>query len=325
MGQERIKSFATRYEKQYKPYMCNHLEMKLYGLLDYQRVLSQEKYHNAFPKEVYLKISAINAQVFPICVDDARKVWKRPVAKKEFAPLPFKTTKLEQKDGVEKEIQQFRTVLNKISESNFDKQRDLLVEMIKRNEESDLKAIAAFLFEIASSNQFYASLYASLYKEFLGLSPIFHELLTAYLTQFITNMKDIKYMDPDVDYDGYCKYNKSKGAFKGTTMFFVHLMKFEVVPVTKILSIIAAIQEIIVLYLEDAKKIQEIECMSEILYVFLHEGQHVFGKTEWIWKFRIVPHIIQVSQYTKKDKAGLSSKTIFKYMDMREITCESAD
>jgi hypothetical protein len=299
-------------------------------------VFLSKQVKNTFPSDVYERITEIDKKVVPIFVEPVVNVPQRKMIrtkKKEDVwsnlkdeSLRFKSTQLQQKEGVEKDIQQFRIILNKISASNYEKQKDVFLTMIEETEKntSELKIVATFIFDIASTNQFYASLYAALYKEVIVKNVLFQEILTSFLSQYVTNIKELKFVDPDKNYDEYCNYNKKKDELKGNTVFFVHLMKLEILPVTKILSIMSTLQELVNQNIDSLEKTQENECLSEILLLFIKEGKQFLqkNKAEWIWKFGILPHIISISQLTKKDKKGLTSKTIFSYMDMKELTEE---
>ena len=306
--------------------------MKVYHWNDFQKLVK-----NTFPNEVYEKIIEIDKKVIPIFVEPVTSVPQKKTHRKKKEDVlwttnvkdelfRFKSTQLEKKEGVEKDIQHFRVILNKISVSNYEKQKTEFIALIDElnvdKSTSELKTVASFIFDIASTNQFYASLYASLYKEIINKNYIFQDILMTFLSQYISNMKEIKYVDPDKNYDGYCLYNKKKDELKGNTVFFVHLMQLEILPVTKILSTMSTLQEIVNQSLDFSEKAQEIECISEILLLFLKEGKHLF-KSEWIWKFGILPHILNISKLTKKDKKGLTSKTIFSYMDMKELVEET--
>jgi len=310
--------------------------MKVYHLDVFQNLFSKE-IKKTFSSEIYDHILQIDKKVIPIFVEPVTTIVPKKTnirRKKEEVwtnmrddSLRFKSTQLQQKEGIEKDIQQFRVILNKLSVSNYDKQKELfltMVEELNKNTSTELKTVANFIFDIASTNQFYASLYASLYKEIIHKNSLFQDILNTFLSQFMINIKEMKYVEPDTNYDDYCTYNKKKDELKGNTVFFVHLMKLEILPVTKILSIMSTLQEYVNQNMDVYEKAQEIECISEIIFLFLKEGKQLLQKkkAEWIWKFGILPHILTISQYTKKDKKGLTSKTIFSYMDMKELVEE---
>ena len=81
----------------------------------------------------------------------------------------FKTTELEKKEeGVEKDIDELRGLLNKLTSKNFDDmEKNIMTSltniMNKNCKEEDLEKIGEAIFEIGSINKFWSALYAKLY------------------------------------------------------------------------------------------------------------------------------------------------------------------
>lgn len=319
--------------------------MNTYILDDFYRVINNGKLFS-FPKELYSLLDSIDKQIVPIVVESkpdsekhVRSTKPKPIVQRNGSwehVRQFKTTKLETKEGAEKVLQDIRTSLNKISNKNYDTQRDIILLLMKnmieeteapeKKEENlaNLRKLAQYIFDIASTNKFYAEIYAKLYKELIEINVIFQEILTSFLAQYVGSVKEVCYVDPDKDYELYCQYNKKNDARKATAVFFVYLMKEKVIPVLRILSIMVAFQELGLQYIEEENRTNEVDEITEILFLFLQEGISVFRgcKAEWIWKFVILPNINTISKMNKKDKKSLSSRAIFKYMDMVELVKE---
>ena len=73
--------------------------------------------------------------------------------------------------GIEKEIDDLRTLLNKLTQSNYREMCNnitkLLENILQNNaSEEDLLKVGKSIFEIGSMNKFWSELYASLYKDF---------------------------------------------------------------------------------------------------------------------------------------------------------------
>ena len=83
--------------------------------------------------------------------------------------IVFKPTKIVEKEGIEKIVNDIRVSLNKISVKNYDSQRDVIIENINNimnteneNKADDMKLIVNSIFEIAINNKFLSELYAEL-------------------------------------------------------------------------------------------------------------------------------------------------------------------
>ena len=168
---------------------------------------------------------------------------------------------------------------------------------------------------------FYAEIYAKLYKELIAYDSVYQEVMNSFLANYSNGIKEMNYIDPDVNYEGYCDYNKKNDMRKATAVFVICLMKEEVIPTLKVLNLMQSFIEMGVQYVEEENRTNEVEEIAEVLYLFLERGMSYFVncKAEWIWKFMITKHIQTFSKYKKVDKKSLSSRAIFKYMDMMQL------
>ena len=63
--------------------------------------------------------------------------------------------------------------------------------------------------------------------------------------------KEIIYIDPDEDYDGFCDMNEKNEKRRAMSQFFVNLMKNEVIDNKEIIKIILALHEQIFEFLKE--------------------------------------------------------------------------
>lgn len=292
------------------------------------------------PSNIIKIIDEVNNEIVPIVIEKTPEKnykqthdvkYKKQSSKDDLSWKSirnFKTTKIEKKEGKEKLLGEIKICLNKLSSKNYETQKDKILELLKElktekleNETINVKSIAQTIFDIASSNQFYAELYAKLYKELIGYDTIFVEVLNVFLSTFTNNVKEIHYIDPDVDYDGYCSYNKQNDIRKSTSVFIIHLMKEQIIPVLKVMSIIVAFQDISIQYMDEPNRLNEVEEIAEMLYLILKCGISIFSncKADYIWKFVITKNIQTFSKYKKNDKKSISNRAIFKYMDILQL------
>ncbi len=240
----------------------------------------------------------------------------------EAQPL-LKTTVLEiARDGFEKQLNDIRNYLNKLSTKTYDGLKSKIIDNIHEIMRDDTSSenstkIVEFIFEIASSNKFYSELYAQLYKELIEHFPVFDNMIEPFLQKYMESIHCIQIVDQNVDYDGFCENNKKNEKRKATSMFIVNLLKNEVIPSERVMSIITSLQKDVYDYIEIEGKTGEVEEITENLFILITTIACAL-KTETIWTTEIDPNVRQISAYKSKDKKSLSSRAIFKYMDIVE-------
>jgi hypothetical protein len=231
----------------------------------------------------------------------------------------FVPTKIETKEGIEKQINDFRVLLNKISSKNYETQRDLIFnkinEIVSGNEEADLEKIASTIFDIASANKFYSDLYADLYVELINKYEIFDDLLNGLLEKYYDSLKNIHYVDHNVDYDGFCNYTKTNDLRKAMASFIVNLMKKGAVEKDKVLILILSIQKLLREYIDSDNRSNEVDEIIENLFLLLAQSYSTMNKEEK-WSSENLPHVDEISKLNSKDCKSLSSRAVFKCMDI---------
>jgi hypothetical protein len=288
--------------------------------------------------EIRELIDSVNKQIVPIVLDkNEHEKYKKTIPQprkqrpsgtkaqedqsweriREFRATPVITAL----SGPEKLIQDVRSALNKMSSKNYEVQKDQIITLLRNNVGEINADVSKTIFDIASTNRFYAEIYAKLYKELIAQFPIFTDLLNNFIVAFVNNVREIEHVDGDKDYELFCAYNKRNDMRKAMTVFLVYLMKEEVLSKIRIINIILIFQELTTKYLDEPNKVNEVDEITEVLFLFFQEGKDRFQdiQTEWIWKFKVVPLVQQISKYKKNNKPSISSRTIFKYMDMIEL------
>lgn len=234
----------------------------------------------------------------------------------------FMPTKIQTKEGIEKQINDFRILLNKISAKNYETQRDLIFskmdEILLTNEENsdtDLEKIASTIFDIASANKFYSDLYADLYVELINKFEIFDDLLDGLLDKYYESLKNIHYVDHNIDYDGFCNYTKTNDLRKAMASFIINLMKKGAVEKEKVLSLILSIQKLVREYVDSENRSNEVDEIIENLFLLLTQGNLTL-RSEEKWTSDILLYLRELSTLKSKDCKSLSSRAVFKCMDI---------
>lgn len=238
----------------------------------------------------------------------------------------FKSTKMEVKHGIDKNISDIRVLLNKISNKNYDVQKEVIKSAISEfinevNASEDCKSItekfSKDLFNIMSTNKFFSELYTSLYKELLTDFNFLSEHFLQEITAFKHTIDCIQYCDPNVDYDNFCNYTKINDTRRATTMFIVNMFKNNIIGMETVLDILHYFLQKSLEFIDTENKINEVEEITENIFLIVSNCHEFFDESsETYWKDTILPIIIQISQMKLKEHASLSNRFLFKYMDI---------
>jgi hypothetical protein len=237
-------------------------------------------------------------------------------------PTIFKpTTIIEKSVGSDKIMNDIRAALNKISNKNYESNRDIIIGLLndlvnekKEDTENDLIKIGNNLFDISSTNKFFSEIYAKLYKDISEKFPeVFNEILKTFLEGFTNTMKTIHYVDQKENYDDFCKYNKENDKRKATSVFITNLVKNNVIQSEVLINIIQKVQTILNSYMNDENKVNEVEEIIENIFLLLTNNNHFLKSCI---NSEIITFIKTLSVLKSKDLPSMSSRAIFKCLDI---------
>ena len=230
----------------------------------------------------------------------------------------FKPTEKKEKVGIDKHISDIRALLNKISKTNYEQQKIVITEKIdevfKEESEENQKQISETIFSICNSNKFLSQVYADLYVEFVGFHDLFGDILDNYICQFRESLQKIQYVDPDVNYNGFCDFNKVNEIRKSSSTFLINLLMRDMITKQSILDLIFDMQTMSFEYIDQENKEHEVEELTENLFIMITMSKTFLGDSEQ-WT-NIQNNIDKFTKLKAKDHKSLSSRSIFKYMDM---------
>ena len=180
----------------------------------------------------------------------------------------------------------------------------------------DLLKIGTSVFEIASSNKFYSSVYAELYEKFIKKDPVFEDIFQKNFTDFVEIFTTIRYVDPDEDYTEFCKVNKENEKRRALSLFFVNLMKCHIASQESIISIIKSLQKMMKDNIKSPDCKHIVEEITEVLFVIISSGSEILDEhDEWDEIYEFIKEISEIKG--KSDVyPSISNKIIFKHMDM---------
>jgi len=237
----------------------------------------------------------------------------------------FQTTKIEERAGIEGEIDNIRSYLNKITDKNYNDNRDKITDIIGNiitGSQENIISVSSAIFDIASTNRFYSKLYADLYTDIIKKYPVMRDSFEESLSSFSELFKTIEYVDSNVDYGGFCKMNKDNEKRKALGMFFVNLSLNGVISTLTILNITRNLLSQIFNYITEDNKKNEVDELTENVALFYKkEFYENEDKPEYeLINGKSITEVIEIIAHSKvKDYKSLTNKTIFKFMDMIDM------
>lgn len=255
----------------------------------------------------------------------------------------FQKTEMKKTEGIEKRIDTVRSLLNKLTDSTYSViEPDILSEVnniihgdnhgnnhgdnhdtnANHKEESydedNIYKIAQSIFNTASSNMFYSSLYAKLFKQLVQCHDIFTKVFEKSYSEFVGLFKKVEYVDPNVDYNKFCEVTKINDKRKAMSMFIINLAKESILSVDSVVEIISELQQMVNSYIKQANKMNELEELNENIFILLTNGKDVLSTHEK-WE-HIVSNVKFLSMLKAKMKEypSVNNKLIFKNMDILE-------
>ena len=237
----------------------------------------------------------------------------------------FQTTKIEERVGLDAQIDLVRSHLNKMSDKNYNDVKnkiiDIIENMMKENlDNDDMTKLGTIIFEIASTNRFYSKIYADLYSDLINKFQIMEDIFQDNFKNFMNLFDNIEYVEPNVDYNKFCKINKDNEKRKSLAAFFVNLMNNKIISSDKIIAIIRNLMSKIYLYINQDNKKNEVDELIENIAI-LYKKELFAGKCEYeLIDGMTISEIIENLAHSKsKNYLSLSNKSIFKFMDLIDM------
>lgn len=198
-------------------------------------------------------------------------------------------------------------VLNKISNKTYLDSIDTIVGLFKTAPESVADTLDAAVLNVFTTNRFYVGLYADVFSLCVQHRPSLLTCLDRQFGVFIETLSNIETVDPNVDYDLFCMNNVKHEKQKAMSAFIVKITQNGIVSS----SYITRLVEVLLLFIN-----QHIQS-SQHAYVVDELIEHVVivYTKDYLSEYHI-QQIKQITLYKPKQFPGLSSRSIFKLMDI---------
>ena len=246
----------------------------------------------------------------------------------------FKVTTIEKKEGIEKQINDIRICLNKITNKNYQTQCDNIIELLKNItspiedqeeniEETDaLTVVSNALFDIASNNKFYSEIYADLNVELAKHFSIFSDMVNGFIEKYNESLQSIAVVSSTENYDLHCANNKLNDKRKAMSTYIVNLMKKGMIRQELVCDLIISMVNTVYNYIDEDNRVGEVEEITENVFIMVTMAL-VQCKTNELWS-KIDEKIREISQMKSKEKKSLSSRSLFKYKDIVDFLVKNS-
>ena len=236
----------------------------------------------------------------------------------------FQTTKFDVKEGINAQIDIFRSHLNKMSDKNYIDYRNKIVDEIDKivanhTDNNDLIQVSSIIFDIASTNRFFSKIYADLYSDLFLKYEFMRSVFEDSFNKFIELFVVIEYIKPEEDYDKFCKINKDNEKRKSLSVFFVNLMINGIIDKIKIVHLLKTLLLQLAEFSVIPNKKNEVdELIENVALLYKKDLFDCDSKDEnlLIDGLTITEFITKLARSKVQKDMSLSNKTIFKCMDL---------
>ena len=230
----------------------------------------------------------------------------------------FKATILRKRDGMEGVIDRVRKHLNKISDRTYEALRDKAFRELSEHEGAqDSLEVSTAVFNLLSSNAFYAGLYARFYTEFLARFPAMRATLDSSMESAASRLAEVVIQDPKGDYDAFCEQNKRNATNRARAKFYVQLAAQGVIHVEPVMQVVRAIQDALLAAGDTRASGGTRDELAERLFEMVTAlgATRLEGSVGWA---EVKSKLEAYARQRPNAAKGISGKSVFRHMDILE-------
>lgn len=278
-------------------------------------------------------IAFLNAHVDenePVQNSKPVKASKKPnyVHKKDLASTwiqpktEFKTTKIDLKDGYEKELNTIRSNMNRLTATNLSTQVPVIcadMERFLQQFPDEKQHLFKLVFDIISMNKYLVKPNALLMRECVIQIPEFMDHINTHYDSYLNSVHSIEAVDQNIDYNKYCEFIKVNDKRKTFSSFFTELFLYEILTQEKLANIIQFFLDTTREHIDVENKSVMIEELTENIYLIISILKPQWATLPEDWSASICRQIKEISLLKSKEHVSLSNRVVFKYMDINDL------
>lgn len=228
----------------------------------------------------------------------------------------FKKTEIVKKEGIEKELDSIRLLINKLTEKSYpviiEKICDTLDELTSNKDYDNacMDRIGYAIFSMATSNKFNSNVYAKLCKTLNNKYDFMVPIISNNISEFMKLFDNMVFVDSVENYDKFCDMNIENERRRSMSLFLTSLYKNNVITLDFVFDNIVNIQTKMMAMKNDESKKMENDEFIENLFTLITNIDSPESSDKWE---SVLANIndIKTTKYP-----GITSKCKFKHMDL---------
>jgi hypothetical protein len=201
----------------------------------------------------------------------------------------FEVTKIDKKEGIDTEIVNIRSLLNMLTDTNFNNKHDSIIIILDKLyifSLEDQHKIYNIIIDITSGNSFYSEIYAKLFCMLSRKYELMNKLLMQRIQLYLNHFEFVE-NENEKNYDEMCKINTENDKSEAFSLFLVNLEKYNVIGKDIIVDIIDKLLKKLLIYLKNVLYKSMVDKIIENLFILY--------KKEWVEKI-----FIKINEKDKK-------------------------
>jgi hypothetical protein len=232
----------------------------------------------------------------------------------------FQKTEFVKPDGIQKNIDSIRILINKITEKTYD---PIIIKLMEKldsfdetiTESEDINKIGTVILDMATTNRFNSKIYAKLCKQLSSKYEFMKIIIDNSIKDFMKLFDKVETVDPNENYDEFCKLNIINDNRRAMSLFLCNLYDNDFIDFTIISSVLTEFtNRVYKNKLELASKLENDE-ISESIFIIVSNCP--LKKIKSIANFE--QYINEITQLITSENNGISNKTKFKHMDIKSL------
>ena len=206
----------------------------------------------------------------------------------------FEVTKIDKKEGIDTELIHIRSLLNMLTESNFNVKHENIIIILDKLDVYSLEEqnkIYNIIIDITSGNSFYSDIYAKLFSKLSEKYKILIEIFISRTQIYLNNYEFVE-TNNNESYDEMCKINKENDKSEAFSLFLINLEKYNVIKKEIIVDIIDKLLKKLLFYLKN--------CLYKNMVDKIIENLFILYKKEWVKDISINENNVIVKMNTTK-------------------------